>query len=75
MSLLQDTMMEILKTLEYAGSASFEVDGVGKNVWNCFLIVVTYSRNRPKGKDMSCVKHDTAVTRACVRCLDYGRQR
>lgn len=53
----------------YTTTPSVRVDGVGKNVWNCLLIVGFYCCSIPERKDMTYVKHDIAVTRPCVSCL------
>lgn len=70
MSLLPGSIIEIVRLETDADSASYEVDGVGKDVWNCFLIVVLHFCDLPEGKDISCVMDGIALTRAVVRCLE-----
>lgn len=69
MSLLHDPMMEIPCPLPDSGSAIFEVNGVEKNICNCFVLIVSYSGNIPEWKDMSRTKHGTAVTIPFLRLL------
>lgn len=70
MPLLNVTLMETLSPLVDAASAIFEVDGVGKGVWHCFLIVMYYCCRIPEGRGMSCVKHGLVVRRPCMGCLE-----
>lgn len=67
-NLLHEDMMGILRPQADAQSASFEDDGVGQDVLSCFLILSSYCCNLHRGTDISCVKHDIAVTTPCLRC-------
>lgn len=49
------------------GSASFEGDGRGNNMWNCFHIVGSYFCDLPQRTDMSCGVYGIEVTRTCVQ--------
>lgn len=50
MSLFHVSMMEVLRPLQYAGSASSEEDGVGRDVWSCFSIGFPIAATYLKGK-------------------------
>lgn len=64
-----DAMLKIMRPLPDAGSAGSEMEGVGKDVWNCFPNVVTYCYELPGGKDISFVKHVVSVTKPFEKYL------
>lgn len=69
MSLLHKAMTEILRPVLSLGRTKFEVkreENVGKN---CYSIVILYCCDIPEGKNLTCVKHSTAVKRTCPICL------
>lgn len=53
MSLLHDAMMEILRLLPGDRSAIVEADGVGKDIWNFFPILVSYCCDISERKKVS----------------------
>lgn len=69
MSLLRVATMEIVRLLEDAGFARFEIDRVREDIRNCFLIVVSCSSDIPERNDRSSVNHFIAVTRPYVTIL------
>lgn len=68
-SLLYDPISEVLRSVVEAASVGYEVNEVGKDLINFFLIVVSYCCNISEGKYMSCVKYAIALTKPFVSCL------
>lgn len=69
MTLFNDCMRKIMRSLADAGSAVSWLNGVGKDVWTWFSISVIYCRKIPDRNDMSCAKHGVAVRRPILRVL------
>lgn len=63
-------MIEIIRPLEDAGCASFEVDGMEKNVWNSFTNVKSSSCEIHEENEILCVEQFITVRRLCVICLE-----
>lgn len=58
--------MKILVALAKAGSASFEMDGMEKDVCKCFLIIVFSCCGTFERMEMSSVEQVIALTRPCL---------
>lgn len=61
MSILPEAVMEILKPVLRAGRTSFEMKGEGREGCRCFRIIDSCSYSISVGKEMSYVKHGTAL--------------
>lgn len=63
MGLLHEALMETLRTLGDDVSASSELDRKGMDVWNGFLTVLLCCCDISDVKEVSCGKHDIAMTK------------
>lgn len=73
MSLLHDAMMEILRPQVDAGSASFEVHGEERDVWNCFFAVIFYCCDISEGKNVMFEVRSCFDKTLCRMVGDYRR--
>lgn len=67
--LLHDALMEILRPLMNAGSASVKVDEERNHIRNWFLVLLSCCGDIHERKHLSCVTHVIAVTTLNVRCI------
>lgn len=62
---VQKALTEVQGPPVEAGSARFEINREGRDVWNCFAVLVFYCYDILEKKATSSVKHATAVKIPC----------